>query len=136
MKSIYVIIALAISSLFYGQNKTTITVTVNNVSSDTGKVYFGLHTEDTFMKAKAIQSQSSTIKDGKVTIVFKDVAPGTYAVICFHDLNENEKMDFETNGMPKEAYGTSNNIMSYGPPQWDDSKFTTTTQDISLEIRL
>jgi uncharacterized protein (DUF2141 family) len=45
-------------------------------------------------------------------------------------------MDFHLNGMPKEMYGTSNNVMNFGPPQWSDAKFEVANTPISLEIRM
>ena len=45
-------------------------------------------------------------------------------------------MDFDTNGMPLEMYGISNNVMSYGPPQWSDAKFEVSSEPVSLTIRM
>lgn len=114
--------------------KRTITVTVPNVTSDTGTVNYALYTKDGFM-ATPVQSQSSRIKGKKSTVVFTDVIPGEYAVICFHDANSNEKMDFEANGMPLEDYGISNNPVTYGPPEYDTAKFVVTDKNVTLEIR-
>ncbi|WP_046744274.1 DUF2141 domain-containing protein [Kordia zhangzhouensis] len=112
----------------------TITVTVANIKNNEGKVLFALHTEETFMKAKPIQATGSTIKDNKVAITFTNVPAGEYAITCVHDENDNGRMDFEDSGMPKEDYGMSNNPMSYGPPQFEPSKFTVKDKDISLKI--
>ncbi len=114
----------------------TITVTVNNVSNDKGVLLFGLHSAKTFMKAKGLQNKISEIKDGKTTVTFTNVVEGTYAIMALHDENSNNRMDFETNGMPKESYGMSNNPMSYGPPQFEDAQFNVVDKNITLEIRL
>jgi uncharacterized protein (DUF2141 family) len=45
-------------------------------------------------------------------------------------------MDFEPNGMPKEMYGVSNNVMNFGPPQWNDAQFEVASEPIALEIRM
>jgi len=111
---------------------TTITVTVP-VKSDKGSVFFALHNADTFMK-QGIQDLESPVKDGKATVTFKNVAPGDYAVLLFHDANGNKQMDFEPNGMPSEMYGVSNNVMNFGPPQWSDAKFEVETEPVSLDI--
>ncbi|MGP1665711.1 MAG: DUF2141 domain-containing protein [Rhodanobacter sp.] len=42
-------------------------------------------------------------------LVFKDLAPGTYAVRLVHDENGNGKLDTNMVGMPTEGYGFSNN---------------------------
>ena len=68
-------------------------------------------------------------------MVFEGVEPGEYAIICFHDKNDNDKMDFQENGMPMEDYGASNNVMSFGPPKYDDAKFTVSDKEVTLEIK-
>ena len=60
---------------------------------------------------------------------------GTYAILCFHDRNNNGKMDFKDNGMPMEDYGVSNNVMSFAPPSYQDAKFDLGDKDLSLEIK-
>lgn len=116
-------------------NGQTIKVSVNNALSDKGIIHFAVHSKETFMKAEAVYRKSSKIKNGEAIVSFEDVPKGEYAVICFHDENENGQMDFELNGMPKENYGTSNNPMSFGPPQFEPSKFEVKNEDLSLEIK-
>lgn len=130
-------IALLLTSLFsFSQNENrTITVTIDNVVNDKGTVKMGLNTKDTFMKGKPVMSSESTIKNGKVTITFKNVEPGEYAIIAYHDVNGNNKMDFRENGMPLESYGMSNNSMDFGPPNYEDAKFTVADKDVELMIR-
>jgi len=114
--------------------KRTITVTVSNVTSDKGTVNYALYTKEGFM-VTPVQSQSSTVKGKKSTVVFTDVIPGEYAVICFHDANSNKKMDFEENGMPLEDYGISNNPVTYGPPEYDTAKVEVADKNVTLEIK-
>tara|TARA_B110000046_G_scaffold176677_1_gene202594 strand:- start:1089 stop:1550 length:462 start_codon:yes stop_codon:yes gene_type:complete len=132
--SILMGIMLFISNAIIAQNKATITATVVNVISDSGKVGFALYDKINF-RMKPIQGKESKIVDGKSTVIFENVAAGEYAVICYHDKNDNDKMDFQSNGMPLEAYGASNNIMNFGPPKYKDAKFTVTDKKVSLEIK-
>jgi uncharacterized protein (DUF2141 family) len=136
MKHLILTVALIIISLFsFAQGGQTITVTIDNVTSDKGTVSFALHSKDTFMKAAPISGTESKIKDGKVTVTFRNVVPGEYAILASHDANENGKMDFRENGMPLESYGASNNVMNYGPPQFEDAKFTLAKEDLTIKIR-
>ena len=137
MKKLLFVFAFAcLTSLGFAQKKgVDITVTIENVTSDEGKVLISLHTADTFMKGEGIDSQESTIKDGKVSFTFKNVAPGSYALMALHDANDNKQMDFEANGMPKESYGMSGNDMSFGPPTFDGAKFEVKGEDLSFDIR-
>lgn len=130
-------VALVFTTVFsFSQDSgATITVTIDNVKNDNGKVSFALHTKDTFMKSDAIMTAETEIKEGKVSITFENVKPGEYAIIALHDENENKRMDFRENGMPLESYGMSNNVMSFGPPQYDDAKFKLEDKDLELNIR-
>ena len=112
-----------------------ITVTIDNIANNDGNVLLALHTSQTFMKGQGIQNLSSKIKDGKIKVTFTNVPEGTYAIMALHDANENNRMDFEANGMPKESYGISNNDMSFGPPQFESAKFEVKNTDMSFSIR-
>jgi|TARA_R110002094_G_scaffold202532_1_gene173687 uncharacterized protein (DUF2141 family) len=143
MKTIILTLTVAISSFFANAQSatnvtaegTTITVTVP-VSSADGTIIAALYDENTFMKAAPLQGVESKIENGVATLTFTNVASGSYGITLFHDKNGNKIMDFEANGMPKEMYGVSNNIMSYGPPQWNDAKFEVASEPISMEIRM
>lgn len=129
-----VLISLFCLQLTTAQNQT-ITVTIDNVKNDIGNVVLSLHTAETFMKSSGIQSAESKISDGKITVTFKDLTPGTYAIMAIHDENENNVMDFDASGMPNESYGMSNNPLSYGPPTFADAKFDLKEENLSLAIR-
>lgn len=138
MKTLKLTIALLfISIISFAQevNTQNITITIDNVKNNKGKVVLSLHTQDTFMRADGIKTVESTIENGKITVIFENVKQGTYAILAMHDENENGKMDFDSSRMPLESYGTSNNPMNYGPPQFHDAKFDVTTEDLNLNIR-
>ena len=133
------ILALLTASLLFISSSITaqkqkITATVVNVSSDSGKVGFALYDKINF-RMKPIQGKKSKILEGKSIVVFDNVEPGEYAIICYHDKNNNDKMDFKSNGMPLEDYGASNNIMNLGPPKFEDAKFTFIDENLYLEIK-
>jgi uncharacterized protein (DUF2141 family) len=136
MKALFTsLIVLLFSFILSAQETFTLKVTVNNASVDEGKMVYSLNTENQFMKGAPLQTASIEIKDGVATAIFENVPAGEYAVIVLHDKNANEKMDFSANGMPQEAYGTSNNPMSYGPPTWTDAKFALDS-DKEITVRL
>lgn len=131
--------ALLVTTMIFITNSitaqnNTITATVSNVSSDSGKIAFALYNKTNF-RMKPLQAKQTKIIEGKSTVIFENVEAGEYAIICFHDKNNNNKMDFKTNGMPLEDYGASNNNMSFGPPNYEDAKFTIIDKNVSLEIK-
>lgn len=133
LASILVVVIISITNIITAQNKTII-ATVLNISSDKGIVKFALYNKTNF-RLKPLQSEIGNIENGKTTITFKEVAGGEYAIVCYHDKNSNDKMDFQPNGMSLEAYGASNNVMNFGPPKFDDAKFTVVDKNVSLEIK-
>ncbi|NNK88082.1 MAG: DUF2141 domain-containing protein [Flavobacteriaceae bacterium] len=133
MKIISFIIPFFVFS--YMANSQNLTVTVDNVLNTNGQVLIALHTSETFMKGPGIQNEAVGISGNSVTVTFKDVEPGSYAIMVLHDENSNHRMDYEVTGMPKENYGTSNNAMSFGPPRFEDARFDMTEEDLELKIR-
>jgi uncharacterized protein (DUF2141 family) len=75
-----------------------------------------------------------------VKIEIENIPAGTYAFGLFHDENENQKLDMNFFGIPKEGFAFSNNAMgTFGPPTFQQTKFVvpedgTVTQTIVLKF--
>ncbi|MEO8932823.1 MAG: DUF2141 domain-containing protein [Xanthomarina sp.] len=141
MKTLAIFFAFTLTTLLtHAQDSLqtyNITVKIDNILNNSGSMLIGLHNENTFMKTKGLDSIKSAIVDGKVQVTFKNLKPGTYAVLVLHDANNNGKMDFDNSGMPSEFYGMSNNpTMLYGPPIFSDAKFYLGNEDVELQITL
>src|ERR1700730_11432692 len=57
----------------------------------------------------AIQQRWCKIDGAASTCPFDPIAPGTYAVACFHDENDNGRLDTGLFGIPTEGTAASNN---------------------------
>ena len=112
----------------------TITVTIENVLSNEGKILGSVHTDATFMKGQGIANKTVDAVKGAVTLTFENIKPGTYAIMLLHDSNNNKRMDFEANGMPKESYATTGEL-TFGPPSFGNSKFEVKDADLDFRIR-
>lgn len=141
MQHLILALALFISSIIFAQTSTEkiengISVTVSSVNalSDKGTVKFAFYNKENFMK-QPIYSKSASVENGKSSVVFENVPQGVYAIVCFHDENENNRIDFGENAIPKESYGLSNNIMIIGPPEFASSKFEVANENLNLEIK-
>ena len=53
---------------------------------------------------------------GRTAARFGDLAPGRYAVVVFHDVNGNGRLDENFMGIPREPLGFSNRYWAKGPP--------------------
>ena len=59
------------------------------------------------------------------TAAFEDLAPGTYAMKAFHDVDGDGEMATNPFGMPTEPFAFSNNAVgNMGPAGWDRAQFT------------
>ena len=87
------------------------------------------------MKGLGIKNEAINASKGKVTLTFSDVTPGIFAIMLLHDSNNNSRMDYEANGIPKESFSTSGDTELYGPPTFNAAKFEVAEEDLELRIR-
>ena len=71
-----------------------------------------------------------------VVIDFGDTAPGRYAVIAYHDKNDNKKLDLILGMFPNEGWGLSNDPKVIGPPSFAASAFELAEPSSSLTVHL
>ncbi|MCH2339336.1 DUF2141 domain-containing protein [Pseudomonas sp. NPDC047963] len=122
-------VALILVAMVLGQaafaDGQPLTVKLNNLEHDRGTVHVALFSDPkSFRKAdQAFASSESPAKAGTVTVVFKDVPVGEYAVMAYHDENANGELDLRFGMFPTEGYGLSNNPKVMGPPAFEDSRF-------------
>ena len=75
-----------------------------------------------------VQRQKVEIEEGKISVTFKDIPSGNYAISYIHDENSNDEMDTGMMGIPKEGYGFSNDARGFmGPPSIEDQIFELAT---------
>ncbi len=82
---------------------------------------------------------TADISDGKATLRFAPLAPGDYAVVVFHDANDNGNIDHNLIGLPTEQLGFSNAYtlsLTSGPPTFDKLRFSHGTADQSISIKV
>jgi uncharacterized protein (DUF2141 family) len=136
VKLAVVIIINLISTQIKAQDTYTITVTVEDLSSNDGKVLLALYNSEKDFLENEYKGTISSIANNKCTVTFENVPEGVYAVSIFHDENDNDKLDSNFIGIPKEDYGCSNNAKGFmGPPKWKDTKFDL-EKDTSITITL
>lgn len=135
-----IIIAFTVSILllmsgFKPSEKISLKVEVTNFENNAStKVWVSVFTEKDFLE-KSIQTKSVMASGSKAVVEF-DLPRGEYAVSTYHDVNSNGKLDRYFIGKPKEPYGFSNNIKPFGPPSYEDCKFTFADSPKSISISL
>ena len=114
-----------------------LTVQLTDIRAGTGIVKLGLVDAAGFDgKARPVQATGAPASGETQAFVFKDVAPGRYAVMVTHDENGNGKLDANMLGMPTEGYGFSNNPRVMRKPTFDEAAFEVGAGGASITIEL
>lgn len=102
-----------------------LSVVVQGVRDDRGTLRVSLYREpDSFRKEnRAFKLLSQPAQNGEVTLVFADVPPGRYAMMAYHDENNDSTLNLRFGMFPVEGYALSNNPQVVGPPRFNDSAF-------------
>lgn len=126
-------------------------VTIEGVASSSGTLMVGLYdSEANFRMAISNAGKIGLLNDrsrlvgvamravaGTQSVVFTNLKPGTYAVIVFHDANDNGKLDENWLGKPTEGYGFSNNAESFmSAPSFKSAGVLLGMSDVSIVITL
>lgn len=113
----------------------TLHVNLTGVAGEKGMLMGAICNAESFLK----QCQYFAEQPAGATheLKFTGVAPGSYAVMVYHDENGNGKLDQAANGMPLEGYGFSRNARGHwGPPSFEDARFDIKpgANDIALDM--
>lgn len=116
------------------------TLVINNLNKKKGKLYIGWYNNaDDFRKPNnAVLNKIVSVSGTEsIAVPFEILAPGTYAIAVFFDVNNNGKMDTNFLGIPKEKYGFSNNVYPMmRAATFKESAFALTEKITSITIRL
>jgi uncharacterized protein (DUF2141 family) len=135
MKKTILISMIAFCNFMFSQN-VSLTVDVSGFKNNNGKVLIGVYNSDANFLKKIFIGKSVSIENKKAQVVFENVPAGTYAVSVYHDINDNNKLDSNFLGIPKEPYASSNDAKGFiGPPKYSDAKFELKTNKI-ISIKL
>ena len=118
--------------VFLSSNKN-ITVTATSLINDKGKVSFVLFDKVTFMK-RPLKSKRALIIDGNSIVTFENLKKGEYSVVCFHDKNNNDRIDFDENGVQIEEFASTKHRLIFGINTFENSKFSLGDENLNLEI--
>ena len=123
--------------VFAQQN--TLTINITGINSIKGNVYVYLYTSEEGFPievSKANSYKKAKVNSNNVTVFFKNLKPGTYAVSVYQDIDANGKINQNFLGIPKEPVGVSNNAKGFmGPPKYEDAKFDLNSNK-TIEIKL
>jgi uncharacterized protein (DUF2141 family) len=126
-------------------------ITVAGIRSASGSVMIGLYdSADGFGVAIKHATEAGLLTDkgrlvgaairaarGTQSIIVTQLPPGRYAVIAFHDENDNGRLDESPWGVPTEGYGFSNDAQGFlTAPSFDAAGLTLDAGDRAITISL
>jgi uncharacterized protein (DUF2141 family) len=126
-------------------------VTIEGIESSSGTLMIGLYdSEDHFLTALSHAGKVGLLNDrsrlvgismraiaGTQSVVFTGLAPGAYAVIVFHDVNDTGKLTENWLGKPTECYGFSNNAEGFmAAPSFKNASVPVGSDNLSIVITL
>jgi uncharacterized protein (DUF2141 family) len=102
-----------------------------------GDMCFALYqNEEDYKSENPFMGDCIPVDDITFEYLINDIPAGTYAISLFHDKDENEELNTNWIGMPKEPFGFSNDAKGrMGPPKFEDASFVV-NEDITIEINL
>lgn len=123
-------------------SSSKIIIQLTGMENTNGKVNVALYNSSSSFNDpnQAFREYFLDVTGTSMTITLDSIPEGTYAFGLFHDENDNAELDQNFLNIPTEGFGFSNNAMgSFGPPSYDESKFTlpknsTITQTIELKF--
>ncbi len=115
-------------------------VNISGFPSSDGFAMVALHNSEESYKGgetETIAKTKTRVVDQKAQVIFTNLSYGSYGVSLYHDENVNEKMDKNAMGIPKEAYGFSNNAKGFfGKPSYKDVVFQLNSAEKQITIKL
>jgi uncharacterized protein (DUF2141 family) len=116
-----------------------LSLTITNIGSSEGVVQILIFNQsDGFpdTPSKAYKILKLPIQQEKASAVV-GLPTGTYAISAFHDHDGDGKLRTGAFGIPKDAYGFSNNAKArFGPPSFEKAAFNFANGGMELKIRL
>lgn len=123
----WMLLAASLVSPAHAQDQTaTLVIHVEDVSPKGGILRLGLYDEARYPDDDSIAIASADVRaePGRTTITLNNLAPGTYAIQAYQDINSNDKMDTSWFGIPQEPFGFSRDAQPrLSKPRFSSVKF-------------
>jgi len=125
MRTSLIVLVLFINLIsdVFSQEKDTLSITLDITFTkfNKGRILVALYNSEESYMEENYKTGEVLVKDHKAKLIFNSLKKGKYAFSFFHDLNDNNKLDTNFLGIPKEPYGFSNNKKGrFGPPKFNE----------------
>ena len=132
------LICFVFSSLIGYSQFHDLKIEIRNIIELKGNIIVAIYnkSDDFPKKGKHYQDSMVQVNNYSETIIFRNLPVGDYAVAIFHDRNNDDKLNKNIFGLPKEGFGFSNNCKPFfSAPSFKCTKFNLSS-DKSIIIEL
>ena len=136
LRTITFIVGSFFGSISFAQTNLTVEVQLSKTKG--GSLRAALcPSESAFDTEKGCVFKAMDAIGKDVPLTFENVAPGTYAVKIFQDVDGDGKMGTNALGIPNEPFGFSNNAMgNFGPPSFKQAAIEVGKEPVVIRLKL
>ncbi len=113
-----------------------LTVKVSNIDEDKGDVRVVIYDAANYLTHHASYTLVQPATPGTMSLTFKDLPAGEWAILAYHDANSNQDLDRNFLGIPTEQFGFSNNPGYSHKPSFEETRFAIADQGETVDIKL
>ncbi len=140
MKTLALVSALGVVPLTANAQNTSVDLQINveGIGQQTGEVLIALYASaEAYKGGERDNGLNLVANQSEVSGTIEALAPGTYVIKLFHDVDGNGKLDKNLVGIPSEPFGFSNDAPAqFGPAKWEDAKFEVSAPRAEQTIHL
>lgn len=118
----------------------TIHIHVHGIKSAAGSlkaVLYGPDPKSFLVKGEKADKEREPAKKGSMTLCVAAPMEGKYAVVVYHDENDNHKFDRNWIGLPTEGFGVSNNPSLFlAAPKFEELSFEVNGEVTHVEVEM
>ncbi len=103
---IYMLLLIALQGL-QSQGEAKLIIVFDEIESPQGNLLICLCNKQDAFTETCFRSEKIKAREGQQQLVFEDLPEDNYAISVFQDENENDELDTNIFGIPKEPYGFS-----------------------------
>ena len=128
LRSALLAVLLSNAAEVLAQEPGTVRLEVAGLQGAAGNIYISVYdSEDKWLGDEVVLTRKVAIAEaleGDLVLSELSLPAGNYAFSVFYDVNNNDKLDTNFIGIPKEPVAISNNARpSMGPPKYKDAVF-------------
>ncbi len=110
---------------------------IRNMEGTVKAILYGPGPKTFLVKGKKADKEREPAEEGSMTLCVSAPENGQYAVVVYHDENDNHKFDRNWIGLPTEGFGFSNDPTLYlAPPSFEEVAFEVNRRITHVDVKM